>query len=115
MFNCDYVTKEDIKIHNSNWSQILDYPYKVLIAGGSGFGKRNVLLNIISHQPYILCAKDPYEVKYQLLINKRESGEIKHYNYSKALIEYSNDMNNVYTSIEEDNTTIKRKISYLMI
>ena len=53
MFDFDYVTKEDIKIRNSNLPQILDYLYKILIVGASGFGKRNALLNIISHQPYI--------------------------------------------------------------
>ena len=46
----------------------------MLIIGGSGFGKTNALLNIINNEPYIgkiyLHAKDPYEAKYQLLINK---------------------------------------------
>ena len=31
-------------------------------------------------------AKDPYEAKYQLLINKRESIELKHLNDSNAFI-----------------------------
>ena len=43
--------------------------------GGSGSGKLNALLNLISHQPDIinicLHVKDPYKPKYQLLINKR--------------------------------------------
>ena len=33
--------------HNPNWSYILDHPYKILIIGGSGSGKTNVLLNLI--------------------------------------------------------------------
>ena len=32
------------------WSYIPDYPYRVLIIGGLGSGKTNVLLNLIKHQ-----------------------------------------------------------------
>ena len=39
-----------------------------------------------------LYAKDPYEAKHELLIKKRESTGLKHLNYSKAFIEYSNDI-----------------------
>ena len=35
MFNSDYITKEDMKGHNSNWPQISDHPYRILIIGGS--------------------------------------------------------------------------------
>ena len=66
----------------------------------SGSGKTNVLLNLINKQPDIdkiyLYAKDPYEEKYQFLINKRESTGLKHFNDPKAFIEYSNDMQDVY-------------------
>ena len=27
----DYITKEDIKEHNQNWSEISDHPYMILI------------------------------------------------------------------------------------
>ena len=51
------------------------------------------MLNLISHQRDIdktyLYAKYPYEVKYQLLINKREGEDIKDFNDSEAFIEYS--------------------------
>ena len=43
-----------------------------------------------------LYVKDPYEDKYQYLINKRESVGISHLNDPKAFIEYSNDMHDVY-------------------
>ena len=36
--------------HNSNWPYIPDHPYRILIFGGSGSGKTNVLLNLIKHQ-----------------------------------------------------------------
>ena len=61
--------------HNLNWQYIPDHPYRTLIIGGSGLGKTNTLLNLINNQPDIdkiyLYAKDPYEVKYQYLINKK--------------------------------------------
>ena len=39
---------------NPNWPYIPDQPYKILIYGGSGSGKSNVLLNLIKNQrPYI--------------------------------------------------------------
>ena len=50
------------------------------------------------------------EAKYQLLINKRESTGLKYLNDSKAFIEYSNDMDDIYKNIEEYNPNKKRKI-----
>ena len=38
MFNFDYITKEDIKEYNPNWTKIPDHPYRKLIVGGSRFG-----------------------------------------------------------------------------
>ena len=44
--------------------------------GGSGSGKTNALLNVISNEPDIdeiyLYAKDLYEARYQSLINKKK-------------------------------------------
>ena len=45
-----YVTKEIIKERNLNWLQIPDHPYRILITGGSGSRKTNLLLNLIDHQ-----------------------------------------------------------------
>ena len=85
-----------------------------MIIGGSGSGKTNALLNLINHEPDIdkiyLYAKDPYEAKYQFIINKWESTGLKHFNDSKAFIEYSNDMDDIYKNIEEYNPNKKRKI-----
>ena len=82
--------------------------------GGSGSGKINALLNLINNQPDIdeihLYAKDPYEAKYQILINKKETAILKHFNDFKAFIEYSNNMQDVYENIEEYNTDKERKI-----
>ena len=53
-----------------------NHPYRILILGGSGSEKTNTLSNLINNQPDIdkiyLYAKDPYEAKYQYLVNKRE-------------------------------------------
>ena len=57
-----------------------------------------------------MYAKDPYEAKYQYLINKRESVGINNFNDSKAFIEYSNDMYNVYKNINHYNTDNQNKI-----
>ena len=53
MFDFDYITKEDIKEHNTNWSQIHDHPYRILIVWSSRSGKTNPLLNLINHEPDI--------------------------------------------------------------
>ena len=49
MINFDNVTKENIKEHNPNWSQVPDHPYRILITGGSGSGKANSFLNLLIH------------------------------------------------------------------
>ena len=57
-----------------------------------------------------MYAKDLYVDKYQLLINKRESIGLKHFNDPKAFIEYSNDMQDVYTNINDYNPDKENKI-----
>ena len=100
MINRNDHTNENNTKHSPNWPYILDHPYRILIIGGSGPGKTNALLNLIKNQPEIeriyFYAKDPYEAKHQFLINNRENLGLKHFNDSKAFIEYSNDMEDVY-------------------
>ena len=114
MINFDYVTKENIKQHNPNWLQIPDHQYRILITGGCGSGKTKSLFNLINCQPDIdqiyLYSKDPYEAKYPFLIKKCEDVGTKHFNDSKAFIEYSNDMDKIYKNIEKYNPNKKRKI-----
>ena len=102
MINFDDYVNENKTEHNVN----LPYTeYRILIVGGSGSGTINVLLNLVKNQPDIdkiyLYAKDPYEAKYQYLINKREVLGIEHFSNPKAFIEYSNDMRDVYKNIDE--------------
>ena len=47
----DYVNENKTK--HENWPYVLDHPYRILIIGGSGSGKTNVLLNLIENQPDI--------------------------------------------------------------
>ena len=86
----------------------------MLMIGGSGLGKTNVLFNLIKEQDsdsligkIYLYAKDLNESKYQFWIKKREDVEIKHLNDSKAFIEYSQGMDDQRT--RSPNLKIKKK------
>ena len=57
-----------------------------------------------------MYAKDPYESKYQYLINKRKGIGINHFNDPKAFVEYSNDMRDVYKNINYYNPNKENKI-----
>ena len=76
MINSDNYVGENRTEHNRNWPHIPYHPYRILILGGSGYGKTSLLLNFIEDQPDIdkiyLYVKDPYEAKYQYLIKIRE-------------------------------------------
>ena len=56
-----------------------------------------------------LYVKDPYEAKYQFLINNREDDGMRNLNDPKAFIEYSNDIQNVYKSINQYNLGEEKK------
>ena len=114
MISFDDYTNENKAKHNPDWPYIPDYPYKILIIGGSGSEKTNILLNFINKQLDIgkiyLHAKDPFKEKYQFLIAKRESIGLKHFNGPKAFIEYSNNMQDVCKNIDGYNIDKERKI-----
>ena len=99
MNNVDDYVNENKTEHNLKWPCIPDHLYRILIIGDFGSRKTNALLNLINKQPDIdkmyFYAKDPYDAKYQLLINKREKIGLKHFNDPKAFIEYSNDVQGV--------------------
>ena len=73
--------------------------------------KNKFILNLIENQADIdqiyLYANNPYEAKYQYLINKRQNVGI---NNPKAFFEYSNDMHDVYKNIDDYNPDKEKKI-----
>ena len=82
MINLDSVTNENNKKHNEKWPYVPNHPYRILIITGSGSGKTNTLLNLVNEQNDIdkiyLYARDLNELKYKILIKKREDAGIKH-------------------------------------
>ena len=114
MINPDNITNNNSNSHNVKWPYIPDHPYRILIIGGSGSVKTNTLLNLINEQKDIdkiyLYAKDLSESKYEYVIKSRENAGIKHLNESKAFIERSNTMDNVYENIDNYNLNRKRKV-----
>ena len=74
-----------------------------------------MLLNLIKHQrPDIdkiyLYVKNPFESKYQLLIKGREKVGIETLKNSKAFIEYSQTIDDVYENLEGYNPIKKRRV-----
>ena len=114
MINLDNIINKNNKEHNEKWPYIPDHPYRILIIGGSRSGKTNTLLNLINKQEDIdkiyLYAKDLSEANYEFLIKNREKVGIKYVNNSKAFIECSNTMDNVYEKIDDYNPSRRRKI-----
>ena len=114
MINLDNIVNNKNEEHNEKWPYIPDHPYRMLISGGSGSGKTNTLLNLINQQEDIdkiyLYAKDLGQPKYEYLIKNRENAGIKHLNDSKAFIECSNTMDDVYENIDDYSPNRKRKM-----
>ena len=74
-----------------------------------------MLLNLIKYQqPDIakiyLYVKDPFESKYQLLINGREKVGIKLLKTPKAFIGYSQTIDDAYDNLEDYNPTKKSRV-----
>ena len=114
MINLDNIVNDNNKEHNEKWPYIPDHPYRLLIIRGSGSGKTNTLIHLINEQRDIdkiyLYVKDLSEPKYEYLTRNRENTGINYLNDSKAFIECSNTMNDVYENIDNCNLKRKRKI-----
>ena len=81
------------------------HPYRTLIIGGSETDKNNVLLNLIKHQrPDIdktyFSVKDPFESKYQSILNGREKQRIKKLKNPEGIIDYSQTSGDFYENLE---------------
>ena len=85
-----------------------------IILTGYRSQKINALLKLINTQPdtdkIYMYAKDPFEAKYQYLMNKREKVGLNHYDDPKAFIEYLTGMQDFYKNIAEYNLGKKRKV-----
>ena len=79
--------------------------------------KTNASLNLIKDQvdtdKIYLHAKDLCEPKDDFLIKKRKDAEIKHLNDPNSFIKCSNNMDEVYENINENNLNRKRKVLIL--
>ena len=111
MLNLDNILSNKNENKDNNW------PFRMLIIRPSRSGKTNTLLHLIQNlnettpvDKIYLYAKDLTEPKYELLINNRKNAGIKHFNDSTAFIEYSNDMDDVFTNIDDYNKKRKRKV-----
>ena len=62
---------------------------------------------LIKFQLYI---KDPFESKYQLLINGREKVGNEDLKIPKSFIDYSQTIDNVYENLEDYNPTNKSRV-----
>ena len=77
--------------HSPNWPYIPDHPCRILIVGGSGSGKTNVLLNLIKHQqPSTLTMEEK-----NWGLNKQK--------IPKAFINHSQTIDDVYENLEDYN------------
>ena len=110
MLNLDNIINSKYQNEDEDW------PFRMLIIGPSGYGKTSVLLHLIKnlHATHpvdnIIYAKDLGEPKYEFLINDRRNAGIRHLNDPTAFIEYSNDMNDVYTDINDHNKKRENRV-----
>ena len=106
---------ESVEInHNTNWPYLPNYPSRILIIWGSGSGKTNGLLNLVKYQwpdlnKILFIHQRSIQIKMSL-INRREKEGIETLKNSKAFIEYSQTIDDVYENLEDYNPTKKRKV-----
>ena len=78
-----------------------------------------MLFNPKSHQLDIdntnLYGKDPHKTGCQFLTNERQITGLKHLNDFKAFIEYSNNKDDNYENIKEDNTNKELKMLIVFV
>ena len=113
MINLDNITNENNEEHNEKWPYMPYHPYKILIIGGSGSGKTNILFNLTKQQDNIennyLSTKELNEPKYDFLIKMHENVGIQYCNNPNTFIEYSNLIDDVYKNIDDYTPNRKRK------
>ena len=110
---------QSVKIsHNHNQPYITGTPYRILIIGGSGSRKTNVLLNLIKYQrPDIdkiyLYVKDPFQSKNELLFNGGKKVRFENLKNPKTFIDYSKAVDYIYENLKDYDTMKKRRVLIL--
>ena len=101
MINFVEVTGENMQEHNPLWMQIPDHLYN---KRWLWIRKINEILDLINQQSDVdiifLYTKDLNESKYHYL-KKCEDVGVKQFKDPKVFREYSNDMNDVFSSTDE--------------
>ena len=92
MINFDNFANENIKKHIPSWLGTPDHLNKQQDDDG-----------YVVIDKFSLYVKDPNKVKYPYLIPKRKNSGLGKLDDPKSFIEYSNNMQSVYTNIEEYN------------
>ena len=109
---------QSVKISHNPKPYIPGTPYRILIIGGLGSGKTNVLLNLIKYQrqdidKIYLYVKDPFQSKNELLFNGGEKVRFENLKSPKAFIDYSKAVDYVYENLVDYDTTKKRRVLIL--
>ena len=113
MINFNGIGKENTKVDDLKWPQILDYFYRILTFSGLTSGKTNLKSHQQNTDEIYLYAKDLNEPKYQLLMKKHERTGIKNFKNFKTFIRRSNYIKIVYLNIYDYNPSKKHKIFFL--
>ena len=85
----DVIITGNIKKCNGSCPKIPHHRYWILIIGGSGTGKTNILLNLIHNQPdsdkIYIYTKDTFDNKFQLISDNHYQTGIKNCKDAEAI------------------------------
>ena len=99
---------------NPNWLYIPDHPYIILIIGGSGSCKTNALLNLLKNQrpnwSNLFSRQGSIWIKESTAYQWKKKVEIKKLKNSKAFIDYSQTIVDVYENLEDNNPIKEGKV-----
>ena len=82
--------------HNPNWFYIPDHHHKILIIGGSGSGKTDVLQNLIKNQ-----RPDTDKIIYMSKIHSNQSVNCLLMEEKKQELRIQQTIDNVYENVED--------------
>ena len=97
-------------VNKNNKKEAEDWPFRMLIISPSGSNKTKTLLHLINNLHNTSPIDKIYLYAKDLYINKREQAGIKNLNDPHTFIEYSDDMNDVYTDISNYNKKCESRV-----